>query len=195
LGGSSLSRAACRTDILVNHSRIAGLAALHPRPGKRARPCLPWFVDVITTNVALLSASFASEPPGAGEKQGQTSLLKHRMCRERPCEFPGHPSWPTDASAGRTRTVLCPRLRVRSASAGCRGRRTSLRGRAHVALDGSENSLRPRRGHAKNITSKQLVFSCASWFGCSKSESTCGRFANIPSTIQARSSLTGSRTS
>jgi hypothetical protein len=60
------------------------------RPGLRARLRLPRIVVATAICEALLSASFASEPPGAGERQKQV-FTQPRTSPERTYEIFGHP--------------------------------------------------------------------------------------------------------
>jgi hypothetical protein len=62
---------------------------------KRARPCLPDFFLFPLLVEALLSASFASELPGAGERQNQKALPQPRTsCIDRRDGSPERPLHP-----------------------------------------------------------------------------------------------------
>ncbi len=61
------------------------------KPEERARPRLPEIVGVPTLCAALLSAAFASELPGAGERQKIESFTQPRTSLERTYENFGAP--------------------------------------------------------------------------------------------------------
>ena len=72
----------------VHYPPFAGLQHSTLALYKRARPCLPDFFLFTLLVEALLSASFASELPGAGERQNQKALPQPRtwkgMCEKIP---------------------------------------------------------------------------------------------------------------
>jgi hypothetical protein len=129
-----------------------------PRRELRARPRLPW-IDVATAICeALLSASFASEPPGAGERQKQV-FTPLRTCLER--TYALHSCWHS-LTLGAGEIFLGTWLGLRTRP---EGRCACLRPQAEFArasvrgLRRSKISLRTRGGCAKNQTMRGALAS------------------------------------
>ena len=82
LGSSSLGHAACRAIYTVP-TLIFRTRSTLPRPFKKGSACLPCLVLVTMICAAKLCVSFASELPGAGERQNRLISL--------PFQKPLHP--------------------------------------------------------------------------------------------------------
>jgi hypothetical protein len=90
LGSSSLGRAACRAQVLCIIPGLQDLLHSTLALYKRARPCLPDFFLFTLLVDALLSASFASELPGAVERQNQKALPQPRTWKGMGEKIPPH---------------------------------------------------------------------------------------------------------